>query len=173
VTATDARRQPISRGRRIGPIGTMARVAVGGYAVTSAVLGQLFGNFQPAAWLLGLFVLPVGLLLGQRLHARSNPDRLLATGPTAPAINTVAFLALYLTPQYAPAISFTSDAALLFVGGSMLLAATRGYAGCELLAISNWVLDRDDQVGCVLFTPVDRLEQRNSGAFRCRPGHRR
>jgi hypothetical protein len=29
----------------------------------------------------------------------------------------------------------------------MLLAAARGYAGCEVLAVSNWLLHRDDQVG--------------------------
>jgi hypothetical protein len=65
--------------------------------------------------------------------------------------------ALYATPWYAPRLGFTSDAALLFYGASMLLAAARGYAGCEVLAVSNWLLRRDDQVGCVLFTPVDAL----------------
>ena len=40
----------------------------------------------------------------------------------------------------------------------MLLAAARGYAGCEVLAASNWLLRRDDQVGCALFLPVDRGE---------------
>jgi hypothetical protein len=69
------------------------------------------------------------------------------------------FLALYLTPWYAPALRFTSDAALLFYGSSMLLAALRGYAGCEVLAISNWLLRRDDQVGCVVFSPIDQLER--------------
>jgi hypothetical protein len=162
MPATDPPRQRTSRGRRIGPTGTVARVVVGGYAVTSVVRGQLLGDIQPVAWLLGLLVLPAGVLLWQRHRARRKPDRLLATGLAAPAISTAVFLALYLTPQYAPAIGFTSDAVVLFVGGSMLLAAVRGYAGCELLAISNWLLDRDDQVGCVLFTPVDQLEQRNS-----------
>ena len=42
----------------------------------------------------------------------------------------------------------------------MVLAALRGYAGCEVLAISNWLLRCDDQVGCVVFTPVDALERR-------------
>lgn len=51
-----------------------------------------------------------------------------------------------------------SDAALPFYGVSMLLAALRGYAGCEVLAISNWLLRRDDQVGCVVFAPVDHPE---------------
>jgi hypothetical protein len=52
----------------------------------------------------------------------------------------------------------TSDATLLFYGASMWLAAARGYAGCEVLAVSNWLLRRDDQIGCALFWPVDRLE---------------
>jgi len=71
-------------------------------------------------------------------------------------------LALYLTPFYAPAFAVTSAAALIFYGSSMLLAALRGYAGCEVTAVSNWALRRDDQVGCVLFGPVDNLERRQA-----------
>jgi hypothetical protein len=37
----------------------------------------------------------------------------------------------------------------------MLVAALRGYGGCESLAISNWLLKRDDQLGCLLFSPID------------------
>jgi hypothetical protein len=72
------------------------------------------------------------------------------------------FAALYATPWYAPPLSFTSDAALVFYGASMLLAAARGYAGCEVLAVPNWLLRRDDQVGCVVFAPVDALERREA-----------
>lgn len=78
---------------------------------------------------------------------------------------------IYLTPDYAPALSPTSDAALLFYGVSMLLAALRGYAGCEVLAMSNWLLRRDDQIGCLLFGPVDHLERwasHHGGAFAAR-----
>jgi hypothetical protein len=46
----------------------------------------------------------------------------------------------------------------MFVGTSMLLAAARGYAGCEVLAISNWLLRRDDQLGCMVFAPADLAE---------------
>ncbi len=59
----------------------------------------------------------------------------------------------------APRLQATSDAALIFYGASMLLAAVRGYAGCEVLAVSNWLLRRDDQVGCVVFAPVDLVER--------------
>jgi hypothetical protein len=55
-------------------------------------------------------------------------------------------------------MGFTGDAALIFYGASMLLPAARGYAECEVLAVSNWLLRRCDQVGCVLFAPVDQLE---------------
>jgi len=44
----------------------------------------------------------------------------------------------------------TNDAALNFYGASMLLAAARGYRGCEELAASDWPLRRGDQIGCVL-----------------------
>lgn len=42
----------------------------------------------------------------------------------------------------------------------MLLAAARGYGGCEVLAISNWILRRDDQIGCLVLSPVDGYERR-------------
>ena len=75
-------------------------------------------------------------------------------------INLAVFLALYLPEP-------TSDATLLFYGASMWLSALRGYAGCEVLAVSDWLLGRDDQVGCALFWPIDQLEHHRAGQ---RPG---
>jgi hypothetical protein len=152
------------RRRRIGPIGTTARLIVGGLLLGSVVQGHLAGPFRPAAWALGLLGFPALLLGWQWLRARRTPTRLQATGPVANVLNVVLFLALYLTPAYAPVLSVTSDAALLFYGASMLLAALRGYAGCEVLAVSNWLLDRDDQVGCLLFWPIDHAERRRARA---------
>ena len=39
----------------------------------------------------------------------------------------------------------------------------RGYAGCESLAISNWLRRRDGQVGCLVFWPLDAVEVRVAG----------
>jgi hypothetical protein len=47
---------------------------------------------------------------------------------------------------------------LIFYGASMLLAAARGYAGCEVLAIQNWVTRRDDRMACPVFSPIDAAE---------------
>lgn len=44
----------------------------------------------------------------------------------------------------------------LFFGASMVLAAAKGYAGCEVLALPNLLLGRRDAVWCVLFSPLDR-----------------
>lgn len=47
----------------------------------------------------------------------------------------------------------------LFFGASMMLAAAKGYAGCEVLALPNLLLGRRDAVWCVLFSPLDRAER--------------
>jgi hypothetical protein len=147
------------RGQRsIGPIGTAARVAVGLVFVGSVVEGHLSAGFHPWPWVLGLVGFPGFVLVWQRWRAGRHPVRLEATGPVAHVVNIAVFGALYLTTWYAPALSVTSDAALLFYGVSMLLAAVRGHAGCEVLAVSNWVLRRDDQIGCMVFGPVDIAE---------------
>jgi hypothetical protein len=146
--------------RKIGRVGTAARLLVGLVLLGSVLQGELAGPFRPAAWLLGLVGLPAMLLGWQWWRAHQARPPLAATGPVGHALNIAVFLALYLTPWYAPPLRFTSDAALLFYGTSMLLAALRGYAGCEVLAVSNWLLRRDDQVGCAVFWPIDQFERR-------------
>lgn len=42
--------------------------------------------------------------------------------------------------------------------------AVRGYGGCERLAVGNWLLRRDDQVGCLLLSPIDLLEGKRKDA---------
>ena len=70
-------------------------------------------------------------------------------------------MALTFIPEYNRAIDVTGDAAVTFVGASMLLAAARGYAGCEVLAISNWLLRRDDQAAWC--SPRSTSPNRNGG----------
>ena len=148
--------------RAIGRFGTAARVIVGGYLLVDVVHGELTGTFYPAAWLLALVGFPAGLLAVQWVRTRRTRRPLRATGPVGHAVNLLAIAALYFTPDYAPALAATSDAVLIFLGSTMLLAALRGYAGCETLAVPNWLLRRDDQVGCVLFWPIDELERRHA-----------
>ena len=146
------------RVRAIGLVGTAGRVVLG--------LGLLYLAFTDGGkpewglqWqgpLLGLIAFPAILMLGQALRLRFTTATLNATGPIGFAVNFGIGAALYSIP-------FTRDAILLLYGSSLLLAAVRGYAGCEVLAITNWVLRRDDQVGCVVFSPVDAVESRVTG----------
>ena len=144
--------------RGIGTVGTIARIAIG-FAFLYLALTE-FGNPQwELEWYsvpLGLIVFPAALLLFQALRLRFTNDRLNATGVLGFCLNFAVGAVLI-------SFDYTRDAALLFYGTSMLLAAARGYAGCESLAITNWILRRDDQVGCVLFSPLDEIESRTSG----------
>src|SRR5215218_6551498 len=155
VAVTDTP-QPTMRQRQTGPLGTTARVLVGALLLGSVLQGHLARGFHLSAWALGLLGFPAVLVGLQWLRARRTPSRLEATGPVGHALNLAVFLALYLSEP-------TSDAALIFYGASMWLAALRGYAGCEVLAVSNWLLGRDDQVGCAVFWPVDQLEHHRTG----------
>ncbi|MEU0094858.1 hypothetical protein [Kribbella sp. NPDC006257] len=146
--------------RQIGPLGTAARLALGGYLVWTLVNPPFPSGVSPWSIGAGLVALPALFTGWQWLRARSRPAPLAATGPWATVINFAVFLALYLTPVYAAPLDWTQDAAVLFYGASMLLAAIRGYAGCEALAISNWLLRRDDHIGCLVFSPIDQLEHR-------------
>ena len=160
-THSDAPDRPRNRnGRGIGTAGTAARLAVGLVLLGLVSATQAHRGFEPLAWILALAAFPAALLAGQWLRARRFPASMRATGPLGCAVNVAVFLALYLPGTYAPSLRPASDAVLIFYAASMLLAAVRGYAGCEVLAVSNWLLRRDDQVGCVIFTPVDRLEIR-------------
>jgi hypothetical protein len=153
----------VSRRRAIGPAGAIARTVVGGALLAIVIVGHSTGGWRPLPWLLALVAFPALLVAVQAARARRSRPPLRATGPVGHAVNIGVFLALWLTPYYLPALSATGDAALIFYGASMLLAAARGYAGCEVLAVSNWLLRRDDQVGCVVFGPVDALERSHTG----------
>jgi len=146
--------------RAIGAAGTAARVLIGLVLLASVLSGEASRGWHPAAWVLALVVFPAMALAAAWLRARRHPAGLRATGPAGHAVNAAVFAAMYATPWYVPPLGFTSDAALLFYGASMLVAAARGYAGCEVLAVPNWLLRRDDQVGCLVFAPVDALERR-------------
>jgi hypothetical protein len=143
--------------RRIGPLGTALRIAV------AAGLLYLAGGAAGLSWevewydLAGGLVLLPGLTLLLGLVARrysANPVRF--NGPAGHAFNCVAIVVLVANP-------YTGGAATLFYGTTVLVAALRGQPGCEITVLSNWILRRDDQVGCPVFWPIDALEARHRG----------
>jgi phosphatidylserine synthase len=136
--------------RQIGPIGTVARVAVGGALVASAFV---IGDVRWSEAMLGLVIFPVVQVLIHHRWRSASAAQLHATGPRGYLVNCVLLVLLLIVPA-------TTDATLLWLAASLLLGAWQGYAGCESLAISNWLLRRQDRVGCLVFGPIDALESR-------------
>lgn len=134
----------------IGPAGVAARV------LTGAVLIGMALFWREPSWAdaaLGLAALPAVVMALLAFRARRSPAPLRLTGAFGHGFNAAVFVPLLLLPP-------TAGAALLFYGASMLVAATRRSGGCEITAISNTLLARDDVVGCMLFAPVDIAESR-------------
>jgi hypothetical protein len=132
--------------RSIGPWGTTARVVVG----TAMLVGAVILGIGALDAALGLVVFPLVVVALVAIRDRyATPLRL--TGTVSPCLTCAVGVAAFL---------LVPVAALLFYGSSMLVAAARGYGGCEIFAISNWVRRRDDQVACPVFDPIDRAERR-------------
>ena len=143
--------------RAIGKFGTVGRLALGVLFLWLAFSALTLRDYSTPPWhafVIGLIVLPAGLLAFQKMRLRFTKETLDATGPVGFCVNCAVGLALFVV---------ASAATLLFYGVSLILAAARGYAGCEVLAISNWLMRRNDQVGCVVFSPLDAAESRLSG----------
>lgn len=138
------------RGRQIRLWGSLARLVVG----TAMIAGAVLTGADRVDVLIGLVVLPVAevILLALR-GTHATPLRLYGTAGYLLAFGLGIALWM-LVPQ----------AALLFYGASIVLAFVRGYAGCEIFAISNWIRNRDDQTVCLVFTPIDNAEARRAGA---------
>lgn len=148
-TATARSSNIAPSGRQIRFWGSAARLAVG---IAMLIAAALTGADQTDV-LVGLIAFPlieVGLLTLRGFKA--PPLRLY--GNAGHCLNWGVGIATF---------SVATQAALLFYGISILLAFARGYAGCEIFAISNWLQRRDDQIVCPLFSPIDHAEARRAG----------
>ncbi len=141
--------------RSIGSLGTATRILVGLLLLSIGIIYAASGRSFWWQLALGLAGFPAALMLVQLARLTLTKARLHETGSLATWINCAALVVLLVAWP-------TRNATLIFLGASMLAAALRGYSGCETLAVSNWLLRRDDQVGCLLLSPIDRLEAQRS-----------
>ena len=150
TTATPTSTSPtIGTGRQIRFWGSTARLIVGSGMLIAAWLTGA-DRFDV---LIGLVALPVVEVAVLALRG-PNASPLRLYGNLGHCLNWGVGIATF---------SIVPPAALLFYGASILLAFVRGYAGCEIFAISNWLRRRDDQIVCPLFSPIDQLEARRVG----------
>ncbi len=136
-------------GRRIGKWGTVSRLVLGGLFIYWALIRGVGSDDA----IIGLVVFPAAVSLVLALRGRDAPPLRLG-GPGGYALNILIF---------AVAFNLAPLPTLLFAGATQLLAAARGYAGCELFAVSNWLRRRDDQIACPVHSPIDAWEARANG----------
>jgi hypothetical protein len=113
-----------------------------------------------AAGLLGLPLLAaatgaaVAAVYGRRASTQPTGPRPMGWGAALMLVALViggATGLTYVTPVDGTAI-------WIFLGSSMLLAAAKGYGGCELLAFANAITGHRHQIGCLLYGPIDAAE---------------
>lgn len=144
-----AHESPEPARRSIGWVGRVGRVVGGVCLIVAAFL------VGPVDWVdagIGLVVLPTITTLALRLRGSDSPP-LRWVGPVGHVANVLVAGAL---------AALALQAALLFYGAAMLVAAIYRYAGCEVLAFANRFNGRTDEIGCPVFTPIDAIERRTS-----------
>jgi hypothetical protein len=159
----------LTKNREIGPIGTAARVIGGLIAIAVPISVSGFDWWDAATAFIALPLIATGAAaLVTAGYRRWAPDALSRRGAicSAPAcwligITVVAAVAIDLLIPASGAASLW-----VWLGVSMLVAAARGYGGCEVLAIPNLLTGRRDQIGCILYTPIDRAEARRAAGRR-------
>jgi hypothetical protein len=158
----------VGRDRQIGPLGTATRVAGGLLAIAAPLaLGEI-GLWELGAALLALpLIATAAAVLVAAWYRRFAPDSLarkpaICSGPGCTLtviVVAIAFALSSLTPV-------SMAAFWLWIGASLLLAAARGYGGCELLAFPNALTGRREQIGCIIYTPIDAAEAGRARARR-------
>lgn len=151
--------------REIGPIGTASRVAGGLIAIAVPIALGGFGWWDAAAAFVALPLLATAsVALVTATYERLDPRALtrrnaICSGPACWLVGLVVaiYVGLTLLTPLNGGVAFW-----VWIGTSMLVAAARGYGGCEVLAIPNLITGHRDQIGCILYTPIDRAEARRA-----------
>ncbi|MGH2834289.1 MAG: hypothetical protein ACRDK2_16085 [Solirubrobacteraceae bacterium] len=150
-------------GRQIGPIGTLARTAGGVVAIALPIALDGFSGWEAVV---ALVALPLVAVVAAALLTWAF--RWLAPGAlgsrhaicSLPGCSLIAVMVGANAALVAPTSANGNVTIWVWLGASMLLAAARGYGGCEVLAISNLITGRNEQIGCLLYTPIDTAERR-------------
>lgn len=153
-------------GREIRPIGTAARVLGGLLAIALPIALMGFTWWDAAIALVALpLIAAIAAVFITAILRRVAPRSLSARHAIcSPAGCSLIFLVVLANAAIVSPTTANGNVTIwVWLGASMLLAAARGYGGCEVLAVSNLLTGRRDQVGCFLYTPIDRWEAARTG----------
>jgi len=150
----------MTRSREIGPIGTFSRAGAGLVAITLpvALSGLRWRDLIAIAGLAAVATVAAQII--SRTYGRFAPAALARRGALCGGPGCALMAVVLVAASAAGALTSADGSVVLwgFLGASMLLAAARGDAGCEVLAVPNAITGRNDQIGCIIFTPIDKAE---------------
>lgn len=162
-----ARRAVRRRNRAIGPLGTATRLLSGVLLLVLASVEEHVGWWEIAAGVVVLPLIAAALAALVTLGFGRYPPEAWAPGSlgwwaqgllVGLAVIVAGIGVTYVTP---------ADGAgplWVFLGVSFLIAAVRGFAGCEVLAIPNLLTGGYREVGCLVYSPIDLWEERRGSA---------
>ena len=148
--------------RRAPPLGRALRVVLG--VVLVAYVAPVYFRV-PARVSVESLLLILGLIGVYSLIHFAVARRMLVV--FSPRLATVAvhvlLVALYVTgSSRLPIFGYGAGqlAAVAFLAISLVVAGVGGVPGCELMAIPDAFFRKDTELGCLVFSPLDKLERK-------------
>ena len=146
--------------RQIGPVGTGTRVAGGLAAIMLPV--ALDGITW---WDVGAALVALPLIAAATSAIVDVPSRRHDAYPTRasalePWIRSAVVLAVIIALTFVTPLNGGTPI-WIFIGISLFVAAIRGDAGCEVVAIPNAIFGRRESRGCIVYFPIDAAEARH------------
>lgn len=142
--------------RRARPIGRILRFLMAGFLIASVVPHYLAASWQSNFKILAAIVSLV--VLYTVMH--------LIISKYVPHLNRWLGGVLAIIP--AALLFFAGGGigqmgALSYVGGSLLIDSLNGDCGCEVMAVPGMVCGERTNLACILFSPIDWVEQKLFG----------
>ncbi|MGH9695530.1 MAG: hypothetical protein ACRD5Z_15370 [Bryobacteraceae bacterium] len=145
------------------PVGRILRFVIG-FALIAEVI-PVYGRVD-ARFLSGAALLVVGLLVGCSLVHVFVSRHLILISPWLGAALANALLVAVFVGGYAGWLLRRGEgqvATITFLGASLLLAALRGDAGCEVMSIPSALFGGHSRLPCIVFSSLDWLEGKLRG----------
>lgn len=146
----------LPRQRRAGPIGRILRFVLAAFLIATVTPHYLTASWQAnlriAASIVGLiaFYTVLHLVIARYVpHLNRWVGALLSIVPA-----TLLFL-------FGGGIG--QMGAITFIGGSLFIDTLNGDSGCEVMAVPGLVCSERTHLACILFSPLDWLEQKFFG----------
>ena len=147
--------------RQAPPVGRALRVLLG--LALMVYVARVY--FQvPARVSLGSLLLIVGLIgIYTLLHITVSQQILpLGSGLGAIVANGLLVVLYFIGATGLPIVGGGKGAlaAVTFLGISLVVAGVRAAPGCEVMAIPGLLFGKHTDLGCLIFSPLDRLERK-------------